>query len=479
MSCQHAVPSRNADEDIIPAGTVPTKQASLHSSSIHATDTQSNTIAQSRVSLKSIPDLVQQSGQAQEALRRLQSEPNLPPDQKKMLDDYLLQEFTDTYDFLISSVYHRDDNALKDERFHRNLISLAQYISASLASFTSEQQNKILTQLFWARRAVIERGVSNFSWSGFDHFSFGLIQLDKWASAGHPIRDYDIEPAQVFVVCPRYPITQNGRASIWHGLFCSDEWYVLATETRENRKRLTTYLKEKDDPMLTATVFLNLIDFPQKLLLEITDDLEDAPIAWEAAWKVLTRFVFTESGETVSMEKLVGLWREHPALRVGILLYLARVDYLQNGDFDIGKDFESRFGERISKDTFEALLDQAPLDLALVSRVWPALSTGWSRVDLLIPRSDQLLNGEFNNGSAQNPTDDIYSIIDQICLFKERSEVLKLQAYLRSRRKMHPDYEVDSLIEYIAKAQCAPHRRAPQNSEQSGSSLRIIQTEDD
>ncbi len=459
--CHHAAKVQSVPEDIVPAGTVLTK-----------TDA------------KAVSESAGRIGLAQESIRRLASEPDLPSEEQKRLEETFLAEFNKIIQSLGNSIaveIEPTTDALKNAAFLEDITGLIQWFLHNLDRFEPGQQRNPLSQIYAARRAISESAPPYSTQLRNDLFAFGATQFDAWAKNNHPMGDDNISAVEGFIVCPRYQIRRGNEFYAWKSESCGRSWYLLATETADTRKALTAYLKKKEDPRIAEVVFVNLITYPKETLFELLRDLEETPDIWEAGLRVVAEILFFNSDERALLDESVRIWKERPPLRPGVLLGLAYMDYWGTDRQGIWKDFQNRFGERISKETFESFLAEPTLDLALASRVWPALSKGWSPVDTLIPHLDSWLKTNKNLRSMQDPIQSLYFILDELCANEQLSEITKLRNQLQATDHANPNRDIEAFLANTSKINCSAPRKAQKRvAPKSGDTkLRIIQTEDE
>ena len=88
------------------------------------------------------------------------------------------------------------------------------------------------------------------------------------------------------------------------------------------------------------------------------------------------------------------IWAALPDRRGTALYLMARADEDLDPYYadDRWGTFDRRFGAAVSAEEFAAMLDVSPLAIEVASVVWPALSKGWSRGEVVARRLDAFLD---------------------------------------------------------------------------------------
>ncbi len=272
------------------------------------------------------------------------------------------------------------------------------WANANLAAMTAEEKLALVEWVFVRTRGT--DGVyhaASFAFPGFDRFAFGLSIADAWARAGHP-RGGEQPPGQLAlfaaVVCPIDVAVDGATSSIGR---CDYVWYRDALDDAATTRRLMDALLAHKDLDLVQAVFTAIDFMPapgDKLasLFSLTHALDADDAAWRRAFRVIADDR-AEAGEAPRWtDEARRQWAGHSA-RHGTLLYaLAQVDRYGDGD-KVGWDrFGDTFGAPLDARDFGAYLDEGVRAMSLAHVVWPALSPGWSRAAVLVPRLDAYLD---------------------------------------------------------------------------------------
>jgi hypothetical protein len=244
------------------------------------------------------------------------------------------------------------------------------------------------------RHLVIRREGDVELVADIDLIAFGLGVIDEWIAAGAPgPGDERLTPAAARVVCP-CGRDEQGRLSCG-GDEAELYRYVLADPAR--RTRFVEDVLGRDDPRLTLTVAAHFRDqgTAQGDLLELFTLAE----THDASWRTIARYIAEELRHFVDDEGMrelrstlvdaaARLWRSHPDRRPALLYLLALFDgmYGRYHGMVEWERFARTFGSRVGRDDFAAFLDFGPLAADAAWAVWPALSAGWSRTEVLMPR---------------------------------------------------------------------------------------------
>jgi hypothetical protein len=226
---------------------------------------------------------------------------------------------------------------------------------------------------------------------GLDRMALGLSVFDAWIAAGHPVTQIEGGSAPSpsgslydTFVCARLFRPDGTVASRPNA--CDEVFYRFALDGSDARARFFQYVAQKRDAALATQVFgdLGVTDDALDLWPKLSDD--DA--SWRAATRVLADASSPDDKDRLWPE-IRRQWKASPA-KHGALLYLVlQIDRYHNGKVDWSA-LRTDLGGPVTRDDFGALLEASPQALSRAYVVLPALSTGWSRMDLLGPRLAQM-----------------------------------------------------------------------------------------
>ncbi|AKU97038.1 hypothetical protein AKJ09_03702 [Labilithrix luteola] len=277
----------------------------------------------------------------------------------------------------------------------------------------------------------------------FDRFAFGLGIVDAWFKAGMPQTARADDPkSQLFdeVVCPSVR-TASGEHT--RDRSCSSMhtgWLGFATSSADGQKKLAQALDARNDAALADQV-LYTVHYSSSTrrgesnaFLEVFHALDPKLRSWRAAVDILAS---ERHGQDEA--EAARIWKAYPDKRGSALLLVARAhrDYGRyNGD-EYWKRFPESYGTTVDATVLGGMLDHGRIALELVPQLWPALSRGYSRADLLVPRLDTLVP----DASSADATDALRSLSDvvtRLCEDKNTADLDKLHAYFERRATARP-----------------------------------------
>jgi hypothetical protein len=266
-----------------------------------------------------------------------------------------------------------------------------------------------------------------------------LDGLDRVAFGYRALRLYAI----------KYPATDR-EPRLWHetssrNLALARDWVRSVFAIESTRRRAIELLLAGDVDVIQLVLQVMSIDDIVGFLHSIEPD--------EHAWSTVLRAAVPmfSDGASGLVPELTRLWWAYPARR-GLLLYmLATIDGRWR-DVEGSPDdhsvawshFARTFGAPISKAELAAMLDQAPDVFVLVPTVWPALSAGWSRTELLLPQIAAYM--------ADRPTKT-----------RDRDLRMALGGIARRACAQHDERDLGQLHEFLARWE-AGHRGDPINT---------------
>ncbi|MDB4941269.1 MAG: hypothetical protein JWP97_803 [Labilithrix sp.] len=328
------------------------------------------------------------------------------------------------------------------------------------------------------------RTYAPFAWPGIDRFAFGMSVIDEWRRDGHPTQLTPRRSTQTeeFIVCPR-AAAPGGRGGNLAPR-CEHDFYRFADETEGGTKKLAAALLERNDPVLTATVFAALrprgseTDARLALLRAVEGG---AAAVWRAGARDLGERVDNSSDRAV-LEEAQRLWLQAPAYRGTVLLLLGHVDRYGHGNVP-WRDFGEAFGSRTTRAELDAYLDEGSLAMMLLPIVWPSLDRGYSRAAAILPRLDAFLGDpEYNRSNTNNGTHRaLREIISELCAERNVADLAALHEYLVNRVASHPGESYGDIAEEATSRRCnpAPPPPPPRNEVRlvpGKKRLRIIQS---
>jgi hypothetical protein len=355
-------------------------------------------------------------------------------------------------------VHHTDaaQAAPSGSAFHRAEAAYVEWFKQQLPTMTDEEKLSFAGDVFV--RGFNGRGYLRFAYPGFDRLGFALGIVDAWARAGHLTQADSARqnPLHEYIVCP-HPVGENGHRSL--GPRCDHHMYSYALSADADTKRLVDAIMQKSDPVFTEYAF---VEIPYAVrgaeafgkTLELWRMVEQH----EATWRIAARVIAEEMADTADRPRLVDevrrQWRTHVGRRGQLLYVVARADPYDNDAID-WKDFERDYGSLVGAAEFQTFLDQGPHAMARAHTVWPALSTGWSRAQIIVPRLDAYLSNRF----ATAPHRAVEDIVKKLCEEGATTDLAQLHVYFASRVRTHPGEAYSDIVDATAPGTCKPPRK--------------------
>jgi hypothetical protein len=350
-------------------------------------------------------------------------------------------------------------------RWRRAEAAWVAWANANLATMTAEEK-LLLVEWIYVRTRGTDGAyhAAAFAFPGFDRFGFGLAIADEWARAGHP-RGRETLPRGVLdlfaaVVCPIDVAVDGATSSVGR---CDYVWYRDALDDAATTRRLTDALLARKDVELDKAVFTAIDFMPapgDKLatLFSLAHALDADDSAWRKAFHVIADDRAETSDGPPWVDEARRQWAGHAA-RHGALLYaLAQVD--RHGDSDkVGWGrFAETFGAPLDARDFGAYLDEGVRAMSLAHVVWPALSPGWSRAAVLLPRLDGYLDDpSARRYDRQDPGEALSAIAARLCAEGAVADMAQIRAYLAHRIAAHPGEDYAS--SFAESKECARHAK--------------------
>jgi hypothetical protein len=275
---------------------------------------------------------------------------------------------------------------------------------------------------------------------GFDTFAFGLGVADGWLRAGHPTTQAPGDPAfdlVDYVVCP--PIYErDGRLSRGDG--DHSPWVRRAFGSAAEMSRLSDAMAARNDPVLVAAVLYNLPYQERDHLpvrANLLKDLERYPRTWQLAMLRLVEEERQEGCDAGLVEEANHAWRDVPALRGTALHVIACREARYRGVSDsFFTQFPRLYDQSIDAPLLRAFLDDGPDAMKLADALWPAMTKGWSKVGVVVPKLDAFLaDPKVRGGQDGEPMQTLLAINKRLCQDGNMAEVSRFHDALASRAR--------------------------------------------
>ena len=299
---------------------------------------------------------------------------------------------------------------------------------------------------------------------GFDAFAFGLGVADGWIRAGHPTTQAPGDPTfdlVDFVLRP--PLYEHdGRLSRGDGEH--SPWVRRAFASEADRRRLEDAMAARNDPALVAAVLYNLPSQEHvPVRANLLHDLERYPRTWQLA---MLRFVEEERRDGCDaglVEEAQRAWRDVPPLRGTALHVIACKEARYRGISDsFFAQFPRLYGRSIDAPLFRDFLDDGPDAMKLADALWPAMSKGWSKAGVLLPRLDAFLaDPKVRAGADGEPMQTLLAITKRLCDDRNPAELARLHDALAARARGDVDKAraLAKVLDETRPGRCEPKRR--------------------
>lgn len=330
----------------------------------------------------------------------------------------------------------------------RSEAAYVRFLTRAFASIDDERKLKIV-RLVYARD-------SSFAFSGFDRFAFGLSMIDEWIRAGHPTLSTDSGARSAVyeaIVCPA-PRDKHGHHSLVPR--CDYVFYKDALATEAGTKRLAEALTARSDAALTEAAFVAAVHVGVREALALWRAVDSHAPTWKIASGLVLDEVAETAGKSVVLEEASRLWRERADAHGIAVAMIAAADRYGNGEV-AWKDLPQRLGARLDAAELASFLDADYRSMSRAHVVWPALSPGWSRADVIVPRLDRWLDDPLvREDDSQNPNRAFIAIVDRMCAENARADLAKVKTFLEQRQRSHP---AEHWLDLIDQTQhCKPPR---------------------
>jgi hypothetical protein len=333
-------------------------------------------------------------------------------------------------------------------------LAYAQFLTSSAGGF-DDGERMAVARLFWSGRG--ERPVEAFA--SFDRFAFGLATADAWIKAGHPTTWTDkgsVATLYEYVVCPHPKDARGARSTDPH---CERGWYLDALSTPQGKKRLVDALVSRQDRDLVDAAFMTFRWQHSTTTFDVLHALEPDATVWKMASDLLLEDFLQNADKGTVLDEAAHAWRDLPDRRGYALAYLAESDRFNNRAV-AWSDLHRRLGAKVEQADFAAFLDVRTLSLSRAWIVWPALTAGWSRADVLVPRLDRWLDDNLVRiDDYQYPARAVGEMIRLLCEEGARADLAKLGAFFAARQKSHPSESWTWVPERVTHCSAGPPAR--------------------
>jgi hypothetical protein len=100
-------------------------------------------------------------------------------------------------------------------------------------------------------------------------------------------------------------------------------------------------------------------------------------------------------------------------------------------------------GSEATETDFAGFLDQSAMAPGYAASVWPALTAGWSRAAVIVPRLDRFLGLERNVCTMAMASRSVDGIVSRMCDDHAAKDIAQMHAYLERRVSTHASEQKD------------------------------------
>jgi hypothetical protein len=297
--------------------------------------------------------------------------------------------------------------------------------------------------------------------AGFDALGFAAPTLTAWAQRNPTANTADSsDRTEMLIVCPYALDRQYERLSAPR--YCNGSLYVETFSGPGGPKRLAELLIPNKSDALTQTALLHVMDqLGVPAMLELFAALEADEPAARASLVALARYSGWGRGRSrppsaVALDpqplfaRIPVWWKSYPARRAQVLYLLAALAGNYEGVIAWPK-LASYLGGRISAAELSGFLDQSPRAVYLMQDLADALSDGWQKSAVLLPKLDAwLTNYSRQPGDGPAPYDMTERVVDLLCAAGTKSDLVELQTFLKKRVGSFPS-ERSTLGSFVEK----------------------------
>ncbi|HTQ41457.1 MAG TPA: hypothetical protein VMI75_01795 [Polyangiaceae bacterium] len=336
--------------------------------------------------------------------------------------------------------------------FHRAEAAWVAWLGANVDRLPQQDRFEVVDRLAVERRGDREHPLGqghyvDIAFPGFDYLAYAMKVTDEWAAAGHPMKSEDAPDRMllfIHVACPA-PRDAYGRHSSFFS--CNHTLYEYAMDRDPSMKTLAAYLLARKDPAITEAAFVDLIRLREQGTYGATVNLWRALEGDPAQWRVATGVVADQVGivpdVTLLYDEAQRQWRALPAQRGATLYLVALIQDEAHRDLVDWKSFARTFGSQATETDFAGFLDQSAMAPGYAASVWPALTAGWSRAAVIVPRLDRFLDLERNVSTMAMASRSVDGIVSRMCDDHAARDIAQMHAYLERRVSTHASEQKD------------------------------------
>jgi hypothetical protein len=297
---------------------------------------------------------------------------------------------------------------------------------------------------------------------GFDALGFANPELAAFGQRNPTAATAETpDRTEALIVCPYTLDRQFERLS--EARYCNGGLYVDTFSSPGGPKELADVLVRNKSDSLTQTALLHVMNqLGVPAMLELFSALESDEQAARASLYALAHYsgwgaqARSRRPDEVPLDpqpvfaRIPTWWKSYPARRAQVLYLLTQLASDYEGIIAWPK-LASYLGSRISADELSGFLDQSPRAVNFMHDLADALSDGWSKSAVLLPKLDSWLTNY-----SRHPTDDpapydmTEHVVDLLCAAGTKSDLVALQKFLKKRIESFPS-ENSTLGSFIEK----------------------------
>jgi hypothetical protein len=233
--------------------------------------------------------------------------------------------------------------------------------------------------------------------------------------------------------------------------YCNGSVYVDVFSSPGGPKQLAELLVGNQSDSLTQTALLHVMNqLGVPAMLELFAALEGDEQAARASLLGLARYsgwgarAQSRRNDEVPLdpqplfERIPVWWKSYPTRRPQVLFFLTQLSRNYEGVVAWPK-LASYLGSRISAEEFSGFLDQSFHAVSFMFELADALSDGWRKSAVLIPKLDSWLTNYSREPRDETaPYNVTERVVDLLCAAGTKSDLVDLQKFLKKRIGSYP-----------------------------------------
>jgi hypothetical protein len=320
--------------------------------------------------------------------------------------------------------------------------------------FTAEDRKRI-TDLFFSNRDPEPDGFD----VGFDVTTYSLPAVRSWIAQQAKAEPSErMDPADSMIVCPYREEYVGDYFRI--GSYCNGYLYTALFGTKNGPKKLAQLLTSQHEELFTQSATLHILaHLGSKATEQLLDALNKDDAAFRAAIRGLSDYAWDARAQLdehdpkaaepdTFLQRIPEWWKAYPSRRGDLLELLTRLSKRYEGTV-VWPDLATYLGTRIGASELSDFIDQNPRSVWAMRLFKNALSDGWSRSELMLPKLQTWFD-RYNRsqGEFSDPRYMTGQLIDFFCAAGTRADIKATQAFLKKRIEAFPD-EANQIENYV------------------------------